>query len=122
MFPASTRHPDETGVSLTRIGKLTALAALMAAVVSLVAAGCGSDNNKSKAGSEFTVKGNADHFAGPTPLSSRFSASVKGGKGDVLYRWRFDDGTTSYDQNPAHTFPRPGYYQVILDARDTNGD
>jgi hypothetical protein len=40
----------------------------------------------------------------------------------VIYRWRFDDGTTSEEQNPTHTFKRAGYYTVILDARDENGN
>jgi PKD domain-containing protein len=105
---------------LRRNRKLIVPAAIAAVVISLVAAGCGGDDDKKSA--EFKVKGNADKFAGPTPLSSHFTASASGGKGDVLYRWRFDDGTTSTEQNPAHNFPRPGYYQVILDARDSEGN
>src|SRR6185503_16312927 len=60
--------------------------------------------------------------AGPTPLISRFTANAKNAKGEVAYRWRFDDGTTSEEQNPTHTFPRAGYYTVILDARDEAGN
>ena len=41
---------------------------------------------------------------------------------DVIYRWRFDDGTTSQEQNPTHSFTRAGYYTVILDARDEDGN
>ena len=40
----------------------------------------------------------------------------------MIYRWRFDDGTTSQEQNPTHTFPRAGYYTVILDAIDEEGN
>jgi hypothetical protein len=40
----------------------------------------------------------------------------------VHYRWRFDDGTQSEEQNPTHSFPRAGYYTVILDARDESGN
>jgi hypothetical protein len=40
----------------------------------------------------------------------------------VYYRWRFDDGTESDQQNPAHSFPRAGYYTVIVDARDESGN
>jgi hypothetical protein len=40
----------------------------------------------------------------------------------VIYRWRFDDGTTSEEQNPTHTFRRAGYYTVILDAHDEDGN
>jgi hypothetical protein len=106
---------------LRRNRKLIVFTALVIAAVSLVAAGCGGDDKGGKA-SDFKVKANADHFAGPTPLAVKFSASAKGAKGDVLYRWRFDDGTSSTAQNPSHTFPRPGYYQVVLDTRDANGD
>ena len=41
-----------------------------------------------------------------------------GGAGTTTFN---DDGTTSTEQNPAHTFQRPGYYQVILDSRDESG-
>ena len=58
-------------------------------------------DNKGGGGADFKVKANADHFAGPTPLAVKFSAPAKGAKGDVLYRWRFDDGTSSTEQNPA---------------------
>jgi PKD domain len=93
------------------------LAATVAAAVFVTA--CGGDDNGG--GGTFDVSGNADHFAGPTPLVSRFTAKSKHAKGDVIYRWRFDDGTTSTEQNPTHTFPRAGYYTVILDARDETG-
>ena len=52
----------------------------------------------------------------------RFTAKSKNAKGDVIYRWRFDDGTTSQEQNPTHSFPRAGYYTVILDVRDEDGN
>jgi len=32
----------------------------------------------------------------------------------VGYLWDFDDGTTSNDENPEHTFPAPGVYEVCL--------
>jgi hypothetical protein len=64
----------------------------------------------------------AERFAGPTPLNTKFAAKPKDAQGEVLYRWRFDDGTFSEEQNPAHTFPRAGYYTVIVDARDESGN
>jgi PKD domain len=94
------------------------LAAALAAA--LFVSACGGDDNGG--GGTFDVSGNADHFAGPTPLISRFTAKSKHSKGDVIYRWRFDDGTTSTEQNPTHTFKRAGYYTVILDARDETGN
>jgi hypothetical protein len=96
---------------------LVMAAALLAAVF---VASCGGDDERR--GGTFGVTGDADQYAGPTPLISRFTASAKNPKGEVAYRWRFDDGTTSEEQNPTHTFPRAGYYTVILDARDENGD
>jgi PKD domain len=88
--------------------------------LALIGAGCGGDSKKSKGA--FAADVSADHFAGPTPLNVRFSAKAKNPKGQVLYRWRFDDGTQSEEQNPAHSFPRAGYYTVILDARDESGN
>jgi PKD domain len=85
--------------------------------------GCG-DDNKGSGGSSghLSVAGKVDHYAGPTPLVVRFSATSKNGDGKVLYRWRFDDGTSTTNPDVTHTFPRAGYYQVILDARDESGD
>jgi hypothetical protein len=94
------------------------LAAAFAAALFVTA--CGGDDEGG--GGNFDVSGNADQFAGPTPLNARFTAESKNAKGDVLYRWRFDDGTTSQEQNPTHSFPRPGYYTVTLDAIDEEGN
>ena len=93
-------------------------AALVAAALTIAA--CGGDDGGGNG--NFDVSGDADRFAGPTPLVSRFSADAKNASGDVIYRWRFDDGTTSEEQNPTHTFKRAGYYTVILDARDESGN
>ncbi|MGA7205030.1 MAG: PKD domain-containing protein, partial [Specibacter sp.] len=95
------------------------LAAAFAAA--LFVAACGGDD-KGGGGGTFNVSGNADQFAGATPLVTRFTAKSKNATGDVIYRWRFDDGTTSQEQNPTHSFPRPGYYTVILDAHDEEGN
>jgi hypothetical protein len=99
-------------------------------VLSLAAAGCGGDDNKSSApdpnaqGRQFNTAVaavSADRFAGPRPLSVNFVVKKKKDAGDLFYRWRFDDGTSSTEQNPSHTFPEPGYYLVLLDVRDTKG-
>ena len=95
------------------------LAAAFAAA--LFVAACGGDDEGGGDGA-FSVSGNADSFAGPTPHISRFTAKSKNANGDVIYRWRFDDGTTSQEQNPTHSFKDPGYYTVILDARDEDGN
>lgn len=102
----------------TRAPRL-ALIALVAAGT-IAATGCGSDD--SGGGGRFNVSGKVDHFAGPTPLVVRVSASSKNADGDVIYRWRFDDGTTSTKPDVTHTFSKAGYYQVFLDARDEKGN
>jgi hypothetical protein len=89
--------------------------------LALIGAGCGGGDEKKGSGT-IELKVNADRFAGPTPLSAKFSASPKNEDGEVHYRWRFDDGTQSEDQNPSHSFPRAGYYTVIVDARDESGN
>ncbi len=103
----------------SRISRLTVVIflALGAAVVS----GCG-DDEKGGGNGRFNVSGKVDHFAGPTPLIARLSASSRNADGDVIYRWRFDDGTSSTKPEVTHSFPRAGYYQVILDARDESGN
>jgi hypothetical protein len=83
--------------------------------------GCGDDKGGG-GGGRFDATGKVDHFAGPTPLVVRFNASSKNAEGDVIYRWRFDDGTMTQNPEATHTFPRPGYYSVILDARDETGE
>jgi PKD domain len=93
-------------------------AATLAAALFMVA--CGGDDGGGDG--NFKLTATTDRFAGPTPLVSRFTAEAKNAKGDVIYRWRFDDGTTSEEQNPLHRFPRAGYYTVILDARDEDGN
>ena len=93
---------------------------IVLALGAAVAAGCGSDDKKGDG--KFDVSGKVDHFAGPTPLVARLSASSRNATGDVIYRWRFDDGTSSTEPEVTHTFKRAGYYQVILDARDESGN
>ena len=102
-------------------GARVALTAVLAAGAVAVL-GCGDDESSGNGGGRFDVSGKVDHFAGPTPLVVRFNASSKNGDGDVIYRWRFDDGTATTQPDVTHTFPRPGYYQVILDARDESGE
>src|SRR4051812_45706674 len=90
-----------------------------ASVASLLVGGCGEDEQR---GGKFNVKASVDHYAGPSPLITRFSATSKAASGDVIYRWRFDDGTISARRGVTHKFARAGYYQVILDARDEAGN
>jgi hypothetical protein len=95
-------------------------------ILALLVAGCGGDDksNASKAKDpsskdpRFHVQTTASKYAGPAPLTISFKTVPFKASGDVAYRWRFDDGTTSAAQNPVHTFKKPGYYQVLMDARD----
>jgi hypothetical protein len=98
-------------------------AALVPGVLALVliGAGCGGSDDKKGSGN-LSMSVDADRFAGPTPLNVKFSVKPKNADGDVHYRSRFDDGTQSEDQSPSHSFPRAGYYTVIVDARDESGD
>jgi hypothetical protein len=100
--------------------RFAALLAATAAFLALVIAGC--EGDKGAGGGRFEISAKVDRFGGPTPLITRFSATSKHAQGDVIYRWRFDDGTTSMQQSPTHSFKRAGYYAVILDARDESGN
>jgi len=102
----------------TRLPRLALIA--VAAAGTIAATGCGSDD--SGGGGKFNVSGKVDHFAGPTPLVVRLNATSKNADGKVIYRWRFDDGTASTKPEVTHTFPKAGYYQVILDGRDEKGN
>lgn len=58
----------------------------------------------------------------PVPHSQRaiqFTDS-SGGSPEVWF-WVFSDGYTSWEQNPVHTFPAPGEYQVGLTVSGANG-
>jgi PKD domain len=103
----------------TRLPRLALIAIAVAGT--FAATGCGSDDSGG-GGGRLNVSGKVDHFAGPTPLVVRLHASSKNADGDVIYRWRFDDGTSSTKPEVSHTFPKAGYYQVILDGRDESGN
>jgi PKD domain len=93
--------------------------------LTLIGAGCGEKSNgasNGQAAGVLQLSADADRFAGPSPLNVHFSAKPKNAVGEVHYRWRFDDGTQSEGQSPAHAFPRAGYYTVIVDARDERGN
>jgi PKD domain len=89
--------------------------------LALIGAGCGGGDDNQSSGT-LEIKADLDRYAGPVPLTGKFSANAKNNEGEVYYRWRFDDGTQSEKQAVTHSFPRPGYYTVILDARDESGN
>jgi parallel beta-helix repeat protein len=40
----------------------------------------------------------------------------------ILYDWDFDDGDTSFEPDPTHTFTQPGIYYVTLTVTDEHGE
>ncbi|QHL87535.1 PKD domain-containing protein [Nibribacter ruber] len=40
----------------------------------------------------------------------------------LAWKWYFGDGATSTEQNPSHTFPKPGTYTVSLVTTKSNGN
>jgi PKD domain len=103
---------------------------LVAALVLGAVAVLGGDDNGHPSASEedpfpenpaFHSAGDANPFAGAAPMKVEFSAKSFKNDGDVKYFWRFDDGTTSREENPVHTFKEAGTYTVFLDSRDEAG-
>lgn len=59
---------------------------------------------------------------GKAPLKIQFNAEGYDVDGDeFLYRWDFDDKTTSEKRNPIHTFKKVGEYIVRLTVFDIDG-
>lgn len=52
-------------------------------------------------------------------LTVAFGDQTFGGPNEWL--WSFGDGTTSTEQNPQHTFPTPGLYQICFEASNNCG-
>ena len=101
---------------------------LILLAVALWSAGCGGDGgedgkkrdrNAEREG--FHTAPRATRFAGPAPLRIRFAARPANASGEVQYRWRFDDGTSSNEENPSHSF-KAGTYNVLLVARDARAN
>ena len=58
--------------------------------------------------------------SGAYPLEVVFTSSTSG-EDIAEYSWDFGDGMMSHDQNPVHTFLRPGNYSVALTCVDSYG-
>lgn len=64
----------------------------------------------------------ADRTSGQAPLRAKFTAAATDADGDTLtYTWDFGDGTTSNQQNPAHTYRKNGTYTATVTAKDPGG-
>jgi len=58
---------------------------------------------------------------GEAPLTVEFKATASGGAPPYAYHWDFDDGTTSREPGPKHTFENRGIYRPILVIKDKDG-
>ncbi|MFH8988272.1 PQQ-dependent sugar dehydrogenase [Streptomyces sp. NPDC017940] len=68
------------------------------------------------------VEASASVTSGQAPLRTQFTAKGTDADGDALtYAWDFGDGTTSTQQNPAHTYDRNGTYTATVTAKDPSG-
>ncbi len=65
----------------------------------------------------------ADGLQGETPFTVKLSSEGSRDKrnGGLSYLWDFDDGETSQERNPAHTFKKPGLYEVTLQVKGPSG-
>lgn len=57
-------------------------------------------------------------ISGEAPLTVSFS-NQSTGTGALSYNWNFDDGRTSTDVNPTHTYRQPGTYLARLTVTDS---
>ncbi len=69
---------------------------------------------------EMKVNARSSVTKGIVPLTVNFNAQVAitGSPCEPLYIWNFGDGTTSYEQNPTHTFRCEGVQTVSLEVKD----
>jgi len=65
-----------------------------------------------------TASFSAAPLTGPAPLEVNFTDASTGA---TAWQWSFGDGTTSTEQNPAHTYAVPGTYTVSLLASNLFG-
>ncbi|RNC90255.1 MAG: PKD domain-containing protein [Allomuricauda sp.] len=76
---------------------------------------------KKKAGSPTAVI-EASLTEGDMPLEVTFSSDLSSDNtGITAYLWDFNDGNTSTESNPTHTFTNPGVFQVSLTVSDGDG-
>lgn len=61
----------------------------------------------------------ATPLSGNAPLTVAFTDNSKGNPGE--WKWHFGDGKASTEQNPVHTYNRPGKYTVTLKVQNSAG-
>lgn len=65
-----------------------------------------------------TVKPSVSEGLAPLQVNFNAAVSITGSPCEPQYRWDFNDGTISMDQNPVHHFKLPGDYEVTLEVKD----
>jgi hypothetical protein len=122
-LPAALRRGPLLVRRVPLVLALVVVALIAAAVLAVVVIAGGNDSTKlldpAPENHAFHIDGEADRYAGPAPMKIKFYADAYHNKGGVTYFWRFDDGFATKDKNPTHTFVKPGYYQVLVDAVDS---
>ncbi|HDD57049.1 MAG TPA: PKD domain-containing protein [Thermoplasmatales archaeon] len=64
----------------------------------------------------------ANPVSGKGPLTVEFTGYATDDDGSIIsYHWDFGDGCTSNQQNPVHTFEKPGSYTVRFTVTDNDG-
>jgi PKD repeat protein len=69
----------------------------------------------------FFVTASADPATGSAPLEVHFTGDATGGKLPYAFGWDFNDGGTSSEANPTHTYPVAGTYIASLAVSDSLG-
>jgi len=59
-------------------------------------------------------------YTGETDQPVHFTGTAQGGTPPYTWAWTFDDGGTSTDQNPDHTYTAAGVYNITLTVTDAN--
>jgi PKD repeat protein len=81
-------------------------------------------NNDSDQGNEYDGEFSVDagdDFYGAVGEPIQFNGIVLGGVAPYSWFWDFQDGNTSTEQNPIHTFSSVGQYEVQLTVTDGSG-
>lgn len=90
------------------------LPVLFSFVVAIIFSGCSIEEAPVLPTVSFSVKGHDR----PAPAEVEFTNYSRDADS---YKWSFDDGNTSTEENPTHTYEEPGNYSVTLTAKNDEG-
>ena len=70
-----------------------------------------------------TVQASVDKPSGPAPHAVKLSATATddGPANELEYLWDFGAGSTSFDEDPNHTYETPGTYTATVTVTDADG-